>query len=48
MSYENKRDKIKKALRNHRPKINSKKYFSEKATRKEHSAEMKKYKEIYR
>ena len=28
MSYENKRDKLKKKLRANRPKINGKKYFS--------------------
>ena len=48
MSYENKRDKLKKKLRANRPKINGKKYFSEKATKREHQAEMKKYKELYR
>lgn len=48
MSYENKRDKLKKKLRANRPKINGKKYFSDKATRREHQTEMKKYKELYR
>ena len=48
MSYENKRDKLKKKLRNNRPKINSKKYYSAKATKREHDAEIKKYKELFR
>ena len=45
MGYENKRDKFKKQLRNGRPKINKKKFFSAKATKKEHEAEMKRYKD---
>ncbi len=45
MSYENKRDKIKKTKRNNRPKINKKKYFSDKHTKREHEAEMRKYKD---
>ncbi len=48
MSYENKRDKLKKQKRNHRPKINSKKYFKDKANKREHEAEIKQYKEKYR
>ena len=46
MSYENKRDKLKKKLRANRPKINGKKYFSDKAIKREHQAEIKKYKEL--
>lgn len=48
MSYENKRDKLKKQKRNNRPKINSKKYFSDKIMKKEHNMEIKEYKERYR
>ena len=43
MSYMNKRDKIKKQKRNNRPKINQKKFFSDKWTLKEHKNEMRKY-----
>lgn len=45
MSYENKRDKLKKQKRNGRPKINQKKFFKDKAQMREHRAEINRYKD---